>query len=738
MRRGIAYGAMALVCIMADRRPANSQETDTVELPGVVVTADDEVAEPKRRAKRQSMGTATVAARRRPEPAQSVPIGLTVDNGQSLDDRRIVDLETFSREAPNASFTGFGDPRQTFFSIRGVGPVTFPAGHDDTSVVTYVDGVPQPFFGSDLRLLDVGQAEILRGPQGTLFGRNAQAGAINITTRQPTNTFEADAATEFGSKGYYRTEAMMSGPFNPFLAGRIAAEFTGMDGTISNIATGSDTGEAATAAMRASLVAKASDQTKIALSIFGQKDESNPAYNVVRDAPGYPIVSLDPENDAERRILGSGLTITHTMSDMIFTSVTGLNYLDYDLFTNNVEGVAFSRLFGLPIGFFQPNAGTDISDWHEKEFAFNQEFRLSSKPGSEIGWVSGIAFNYSDYSLDYTDFSSFWPVQNGYRDNTYKTTSISAFGEVTAPVARNLEATVGLRYTHDNKDMNATFLGNGFPGTAVSFDQTDSRDYDLLTGRFSLNYALTRNSAVYGTVGRGAKSGGFPRWTNNAALGMLDLPYAESTSWSYEVGSKNRFMDGRGYFNVAAFFNDVKDEHVMAIDAALQSIAINVDTESYGFEIETGFDIGYGFGFVGALGYTHAELKNVDDPVAIAVGAVDGNPVPNAPAWTVSATLQYRESAGWLGLPQAKLFGFGTYQFVDARAVDVGDNFDLDAYHLVNGKLGLEFEKFDIYTFANDLLDERPQLSGGYFGPGAETVYVSPGRIIGAGAKVRF
>jgi len=104
----------------------------------------------------------------------------------------------------------------------------------------------------------------------------------------------------------------------------------------------------------------------------------------------------------------------------------------------------------------------------------------------------------------------------------------------------------------------------------------------------------------------------------------------------------------------------------------------------------------------------------------------------------VSATLQYRESAGWLGLPQAKLFGFGTYQFVDARAVDVGDNFDLHAYHLVNGKLGLEFEKFDIYTFANDLLDERPQLSGGYFGPGAETVYVSPGRIIGAGAKVRF
>lgn len=737
MRRAFAYGTMVLVGAAA-HGSANAQEAAAVELPGIVVTTDSGVPEPTRRAKKRSMGTATVAARKRPEAAQSVPIGLTVDNGQSLDDRRIVDLETFSREAPNASFTGFGDTRQTFFSIRGVGPITFPAGHDDTSVVTYVDGVPQPFFGSDLRLLDVGQAEILRGPQGTLFGRNAQAGAINITTRQPTSTFEADATAEFGSKGYYRTEAMMSGPFNPFLAGRVAAEFSGLDGTISNIATGSDTGETETVAARASLLAKASDQTRITLSVFGQKDESNPAYNVVRDFPGYPVVALDPENDAERRVLGSGLTITHVMRDMVLTSVTGLNYLDYDLFTNNVEGVAFSRLFGLPIGFFQPNTGTDISDWHENEFVFNQELRLSSKPGSRIGWVSGVAFNYSDYSLDYTDFSSFWQVQNGQRDNTYKTTSIGVFGEVTAPVARNLEATVGLRYTHDNKDIDATYIGNGFPGTVGSFAQDDSREYDLLTGRVSLNYALTRDSTLYGTIGRGAKSGGFPRWTNNAAFGMPDLPYAESTSWSYEIGSKNRFMNGRGYFNVAAFFNDVKDEHLLAIDAELQSIAINVDTESYGFEVESGFDLGYGFGFVGALGYTHAEIGNVNGPVAIAVGAADGNPVPNVPAWTVSATLQYRESAAWLGLPQAKLFGFGTYQFVDTRAVDVGDNFDLDAYNLVNGKLGLEFEKFDIYAFANDLLDERPQLSGGYFGPGAETVYVAPGRIIGAGAKVRF
>ena len=127
----------------------------------------------------------TVTVRKIEESQQDVPISITVLGEQALEERRIDDVENVLREVPGVGFNSLGDGRSTFLSIRGIGPISQPLGYDDTSTVTYVDGVPQPLFGSDLSLLDAERIEVMRGPQGTVFGRNAQAGAINIVTRRP-------------------------------------------------------------------------------------------------------------------------------------------------------------------------------------------------------------------------------------------------------------------------------------------------------------------------------------------------------------------------------------------------------------------------------------------------------------------------------------------------------------------------------------------------------------------------
>jgi iron complex outermembrane receptor protein len=262
----------------------------------------------------------------------------------------------------------------------------------------------------------------------------------------------------------------------------------------------------------------------------------------------------------------------------------------------------------------------------------------------------------------------------------------------------------------------------------------------MLTGRAALSYELTPGSTVYASVSRGAKSGGFPNFTNNAPTGLGDRPYQESTSWTYEIGTKNHFLGGRALLNASLFFNDVKDQHLFALDSASFTFRPQpLDTQSYGAELELGYRLMPGLDLLGSVGYTKAEVRNVSADVAASSGAQDGNRVPSTPRFTSSLTLQYRESAAFLGLgDDTSVFGLAQHQYVGARAADVGNNFDLDAYHMVNLKLGLEFETFDIYLFGQNLTDARPQYIGLYYGPGAEAVTFGHGRVVGIGAQARF
>lgn len=729
-RRGFLVATTSLGLVLASGQASHAQDlARSMQTP---VAASDAFM----------LGPVTVTSRKLTETQQEVPLSVTVADEEAMRDRRIDTVESLLREVPGIGFSSLGDGRSTFLSVRGIGPMSQPLGYDDTSTVTYIDGVPQPLFGSDLSLVGVERVEVMRGAQGTVFGRNAQAGAINIVTRKPGGEPEFSIRTEIGTDFHRLGQLSGSGPLvKDKLSGGLTLSYSGIDGDVENRAPGTgDLGDVENWALRGSLVATPGPDTRLTLGLSAQKDRNRPANFLLRNQPDFPVVAVDPEGGIERRLAGVSLTAEHDFRDMTLTSVSAFNHYGYTSLSNNSEALTFSKVFGMPTSAFLP--ATDVSSNDERLNSVYQELRLSSAPDATVSWVGGLSYYHDTYRLTSIYGSAFFPSTNGTRHHRYSTDSYAGFGEATVPVPgiAGLKATAGLRYTHDDKSYDARHISNGFHGTAPSHAQSGTLGFDLLTGRAALSYELATDSIAYASVSRGAKSGGFPNFTNNAPTGSDDKPYREATSWSYEVGMKNHFLDRSLMVNVALYRNAVTDEQLTALDSAsFAFVPKSIDTRTIGAEIEVGYRLMPGLDLLGSAAWSRGEVRNASADVAASSGAVDGNRVPGAPNFTGSVSLQYRGAADWLGLgDRAGVLALAQYQHVGTRAADVGNHFTLDAYNIVNLKAGLEFGNLDIYAFARNLTDDRPQYLALYYGPGAEAVTVGHGRVVGIGAQMRF
>ncbi|WP_440864145.1 TonB-dependent receptor [Symbiopectobacterium purcellii] len=689
-----------------------------------------------------------VTARKIKEDSLRVPLSLSVFDKQTIEDRRIDDIARLIRGVPNIGMSALGDGRSTHLSMRGVGTLAQPLGHDDTSVVTYIDGVPQPLFGSDLRFLNVERIEVLRGPQGTVFGRNAQAGAINIITRQPSDdaqhTLRAEGALDRHSQNL--GQLTFSGPLrDDMLKGSFSAAYADQGGDVRN-QVGGWMGREQDGAMRTTLLATPDDITQLVLALSYGRDRLMPSNFVLQGTPNFPSVALDPKGWAHRETGALSLTANRTLRTLQVTSVTAFNRYDFDNLTNNSEALTYGTWFNQPSAAFLP--ALDWSTYDEKQRSFYQELRMSSLDKARVGWVGGMNYLHDDYRLmnDYTTTSLLAPSNvssmiNGKRNNHYQTDSYALFGELTTALtdSEKLKGTLGLRYTHDSKGYHAHFQNNGHPGNVAAFDQQGRLQYDMVTGRAALHYQLTRDAMLYTSVARGAKSGGFPNFTNNAPSGMRDEPYQASSSWSYEVGSKNRVAGGRGEWNLALFYNQVRNEHMFAKERnSMAFTPQSIDTASYGAELEGGWQVAEHWRLGGGVGYTHAELRNVPSNVADKTWARDGYRVPAVPRFTTSLTMAYYDSAAVLGIPAANVFALAQHQFIAQREANVDNNFTLPAYRQINLRAGLEFPSLDVYLFAQNLTNERPQYTGISYMPGVNVVTVGHGRVIGAGMKVHM
>lgn len=680
------------------------------------------------------LGTLVLDARRRPESALDVPVSASVQNEDDIERSRSDDLEDLARNVAGFEQPNYGDdPRTAQPIIRGVGPLSTLLSPDNATTTIVVDGVPQPAFSASGQLLDIEQVDVLRGPQGTLFGRNSTAGAVVLRSRQPDGLTDGRLTLEVGTDGYRKLDFVGGTALSDTVSARLAFRLLDQDGYITNDHPNEiDLGGYDIGAAKLALRYAPTAQTDLTFTLGYEKD--------ARDT-GYPILLRDSNAFQEtpffeRETASATINLRHEFDSFELHSVT--SYSKYDILntTDNTDGYLFGALFGgLPATTFTNDGEFNTADQTEKQFY--QELRLQSLPNAPIGWVVGLAFSDNSYVENVSGNSAVFATVNGTRRVELDTRSAAVFGDISVPFGQGFEFGAGLRYTKETKDIDATFVGNGFAGTVASSDQQSSRDFEMLTGRLSLSYAPTESSLVYGSITRGAKAGGYPRFTNNASFGAPEPGYDQTDIWSFEIGGKTEILDGAGFVTGAVFYNDISDEAIFTFDPATNTFPVeNMDTKTYGIEIETGIDLGRGFDLRAGATWTHAEITGTQ--AGTAFPGVIGNDVPNVPRLSTSITLGYEGEEGFAGLTDARLAGYLSWNHVGKRAVDVNNNFDLDAQNVVNARLSLIRGNTEFYVFGENLLDEPLEQQGSQIAPGVQSVVTSRGRTIGIGLTMRF
>ncbi|MDQ1153264.1 TonB-dependent receptor [Brevundimonas sp. SORGH_AS_0993] len=533
-------------------------------------TAQSTASEPS------SVQDVIVTAQRREESAQKVGLALTVISGQDLEDRNIRTVNDLENSVPNLevdSQLGGGQPQ---FRLRGVGLTDYAANNTST-VGIYVDEVAYPYgVMTQGQLFDIARVEVLRGPQGTLYGRNTTGGAVSVITNAPTNHVTAGLNASYGSYDAAKLEGFVSGPISETLSARLAVSGESGGAWQYNRDTGEALGDKDTKALRFRARWSPSAQTDIDLNLHYSRDKSDGRGLRLVIAPFtasggsvYPV-------DTDPRITGWGIT-------PYFAQLIGASPNAKPFRNNTGKGVSLRLNHDLgwaaltAIASYETFDRNEFNDWDATSsneagtFFFNdikttsQEVRLASPTGGRAQWLAGVY--HANESVDggfYSDFSQarnlgFW------MSTTYgqKVQTTGVFGNVDYHLTDRLTLVGGLRYEDETRDLNDFKTQILAPTPSVRATTSKSQHMGQWTGKLGLEYSLGDDILTYANVSRGVKSGGFT--TYNSGLPDQLEPFKFEELIAYETGVKSTLFDGRLQLNAAAFYYDYRDQQLQGI-----------------------------------------------------------------------------------------------------------------------------------------------------------------------------
>ena len=686
-----------------------------------------------------------VRARLAEESIRDVPFSVDVVTGQAIDEQRQPSLQDALLSVPGVEINdGGGDTWNANIRIRGVGALQKVSG-EDTLVGLSVDGVAMPISNLSATGFDLEHVEVLKGPQGTLFGSNSEAGTVNIITARPTREFESWFRTEIGTGRHRMVEGAISGPLSPTLSARLAVRGQAGDNGVRDYQSGQPIGRARDTGVRGTLLWTPWDSTRLTLTAQHDSLRGHPNLYVLRpygDPPTMDRGTIPWQNDS-RRVDRVGATVEHDLGPMLLTSITG--YVKADTWMMNIpyEGNAFRQLLGeVPqdAGYFvMANDETNLS----------QELRLSSRPRDSVFWVAGVNWQHADRHVDmpYGGFDSSYPgsTVNATTRRQIKTISRAVFGEVTVPVAERLKLTGGLRHTRDSKTYQASWqAAPGNPNPIRYAEDSGALEDSFTTGRVALSWALSDESNLYTVASRGYKSGGFNDSGTNVTMGLHDAPYRAARVNAFEVGFKHARKDGRLGLNGALFHARSKGDHLLFFDTMTFAMyAENVDTRSRGAELSGFWKPGGGLTLRAGLAWTDAKITGV--PAESTTGAASGNRVPDSPKLAATLSAEHRQPLGALfGGASLTLNSRVDARFAGNRSADPQNSFTLPGYNQVNLRLGISDASTEVYLWVSNLTNKRYDRMGYYYpamyegGQDAQLGSPSRGRLVGIGLSHYF
>ncbi|MCP8899655.1 TonB-dependent receptor [Gilvimarinus xylanilyticus] len=689
-----------------------------------------------------------VTAQKRTESAQDVAIAMSTFSGEALDNMGVEAGIEITQQVPNMNFFAiFGEASSPSLTLRGIGLSNF-ADTWEAPVGLYVDEVYRGNpAGSGMQLFDVKRVEVLRGPQGTLFGRNTSAGLVHHITNDPTEHFEADASVQVGTDNQRIFEGAVSGSFTDSVRGRFAVKKNDSDGWQTNGFDGRELGTTDTLGYRGKLAIDFSDRVNLLLDIHGSEadqqtvgfvhmgyldPENTDSYcSVSRIQNGECISAIDgagtgreeaggwgPEYASsgasdgiktEIETFGASAKLVISTDSFDITSITALEQMD-KLLEDDFDATK--------VIFFDEQYKADTEQ-------FSQELRISGSMYN-MDWVSGVYYFKDDRDL-ITQAPTTSDATGGYWHNEYMdqdTESYAVFGQVDRTLTDTLSLTVGARYTWEEKD--AVLSNRGEPNYYGDPNYTDTIDESGFSGRLGLDYTPNDNTLYYASLSRGLKSGGF----NGSYVGSVGAfgPVKKEVMTSAEAGYKATLAGGRARLNMAIFAYELEDFQAQLWDASTDSSDISNlgDVNGHGLEAEFTYLITDNFEIVTNLGLLDTEI---DSDLITEVGnqtiAIDGNEMPSAPG--ISANLVARYYLGNWTLQ-------ADYSWVDDHELQLENDpwSKQDAYGITNARVSWQSGSWKVTGAVKNLLDEEyftyqntGQASWGYAVWGApQTAYV--------------
>ncbi|CAN5396703.1 TonB-dependent receptor [soil metagenome] len=695
-----------------------------------------------------------VTAQRREQSAQDVGIALSVVGPEELIKRGVTNINQLEQVVPNLVIEPAFGSGAAQFKIRGVGFQDYATNNAPT-VGVYVNEVayPVPVMTQGL-IFDISRVEVLRGPQGTLYGRNTTGGAINFITNKPTDKFAVGGTVEYGRFDAIKGEAYVSGPLTDWAKIRVSAATEQGGAFQRNRVDGRSLGDADKLAGRVLLELTQNSGLDVLLDFHASRDHSeNVGLYLLDDFPtrggrgpiipadanhrltGWsisPVLAADanlPGDKPGRRnwSWGTSANLSYDLGGVKLTSITSYDLLkrreygDYDA-SASIEADVF---FG---------SNVDV---------FSQEVRLSSTGTSPFQWIAGVY--YSEQTLSEQYYSDFIDLLGFQARVNYgqKVRSISGFGQAEYAFSPQLKLTAGLRFEHEKREM--IDFRSAFAGNAALRPTDASTTMNPLTGKLALEYKPVDNALLYASYSRGVKSGGFTAYNTGNAAGIA--PFKPEKLNAYEIGFKTDFSKAI-QFNAATFFYDYRDQQVLdAVCGANGYVGRFTNAKKsqiWGVEGDVRIRPVAGLTIAPYASYTRGKYKNFQSVTACGPGPGfasilsdrSGDRIP-FPSTTAGANISYEIPAGdFLVTPSAS----ASYRSKAISWLDLlkpGFDFAVPSYVLVNADLSFGPEKggWTLSVWGRNIFNKEYDLTRNFF---TNANVAQPGRPATYGVRANF
>lgn len=649
-----------------------------------------------------------VSAQKQEELLQKIPFSISALSAKEVQEFRLWNSKELTAIIPNLYSGNSGDDRNVT-SIRGITTTSY-----DPAVATYIDGVNQ--FNLDTyiaNLIDVERIEVLRGPQGTLYGRNAMGGVINIITRQPSNNLNAFAEINAGNFNQQRYTAGLRAPLvKDKLYIGVAGMYNSRDGYYTNDFNNKSYDKQHSVTGNYFLKYMATEKWAFTINF---KHYNN------RNIGPFPLTFGD---ETFTNAFHLNQNATATMRDNTMNSSLSINHVGRVFnFSSQTSYQSNQRTYSAPLdGDFSPIDGVTImndfgSSWNKVK-AFTQEFRFTSPAATtgKLKWTAGTYFFHQDNpTKQATHFGEDAellgaPDKNFSIINTNKgkSTGAALYGQVTHAIASRVNLIAGIRYDYEKKkyEILGEYEKAPDPAFVITPDTTATVDYSAVSPKIGLSFAVADNSNLYAIYSRGYRTGGFSQLSTDPSQPPL-YPYKPEYSNNLEAGIKNTFVHNRIRANVAVFYTRVTDAQVptLILPDAITVTRNAGKLTSKGFELELAAAPASGLQVSYNLGYTDATFNTLKLSQNGSTVDLDGKRQVFTPNVTSMLVAQYSYD---LGTPQRiRLVARGEWFYLGSQYFDLANTIRQSPYQLLNARFGVTTRHFDVMFWGRNLSDQK-------------------------------